>query len=188
MRKERQTEKRHEKFQTERERKRVALFPLRNRKGEKKKPMHSCLSKTLLILLRRASCDQKHAAKQNNGTEVRILSEAGLPDGLVSNPKYQFGYVLEGLGMENVVIFMTICNILRPFGQSYGSLVEFVVVWYIFSVLVCLDGENLATLFCSKRNRLRKFFSKGDEQFPRKWNVWEKMFWLHARNLRRFRG
>jgi hypothetical protein len=30
---------------------------------------------------------------------------AGLPDGLFSNQKYQFGYMLEGLGMENVSIF-----------------------------------------------------------------------------------
>jgi hypothetical protein len=29
----------------------------------------------------------------------------GLPDGLFSYQKYQFGYILEGLGMENVGIF-----------------------------------------------------------------------------------
>jgi hypothetical protein len=37
--------------------------------------------------------------------------ESGLPDGLFSNQKVQFGYILEGQGMENVVIFMTIWNI-----------------------------------------------------------------------------
>jgi hypothetical protein len=30
---------------------------------------------------------------------------AGLPDGLFSNPKSQFGFILDGLGMENVFIF-----------------------------------------------------------------------------------
>jgi hypothetical protein len=39
--------------------------------------------------------------------------------------------------MENVGIFMTIRNILRPFGKFYGSLVWFVVIWHIFPVLVC---------------------------------------------------
>jgi hypothetical protein len=29
----------------------------------------------------------------------------GLPDGLFSNQKYQFGYILEGLRMENAGIF-----------------------------------------------------------------------------------
>jgi hypothetical protein len=61
----------------------------------------------------------------------------GLPDGLFSNQKYQFGYIFEGLGMENVGIFMII----------WKYLVNFMVVWYslwlfgiyIFSVLVCLD-------------------------------------------------
>jgi hypothetical protein len=28
-----------------------------------------------------------------------------LPDGFFSNPKYQFWYILEGLGTENVGIF-----------------------------------------------------------------------------------
>jgi hypothetical protein len=32
-------------------------------------------------------------------------SEAGLPDGLFQNQKSQIGYILEGLGMENVGIF-----------------------------------------------------------------------------------
>jgi hypothetical protein len=41
---------------------------------------------------------------------------AGLPDGLFSNPKYQFRQILEGLGMENVGIFKEIWNIVWPFG------------------------------------------------------------------------
>jgi hypothetical protein len=31
--------------------------------------------------------------------------EAGLPDGIFSNQKSQFGKILEGLAMEDVVIF-----------------------------------------------------------------------------------
>jgi hypothetical protein len=34
-----------------------------------------------------------------------VVRSAGLPDGLFSNQKSQFWYNLEGLGMENVVIF-----------------------------------------------------------------------------------
>jgi hypothetical protein len=46
----------------------------------------------------------------------------GLPDGSFSNQKYQFGYILEGLGMENIGIFMTTWNILQPFGRCYSNL------------------------------------------------------------------
>jgi hypothetical protein len=35
----------------------------------------------------------------------KIALGAGLPDGLVSNQKSQFGYILEGLRLENVDIF-----------------------------------------------------------------------------------
>jgi hypothetical protein len=49
--------------------------------------------------------------------------------------------------MENVGIFMTIWNILRPFGTFYGNLVQFVLIWYIFSVLVCLDREKSGNPF-----------------------------------------
>jgi hypothetical protein len=65
-----------------------------------------------------------------------------LPDALFSYQKSQFGSILEGLGMENVGMFVTIWNILRPFGIICGSLVYFVVIWYIFHVLVCLDQEK----------------------------------------------
>jgi hypothetical protein len=42
----------------------------------------------------------------------------GLPDGLFSNQKYQFGYIFEGLRMENAGIF-------------YGHLEYFLVIWYM---------------------------------------------------------
>jgi hypothetical protein len=46
-----------------------------------------------------------------------------LPDGLFSNQKSQFGYILESLGMGSVGVFIASWNILRPFGKFYGSLV-----------------------------------------------------------------
>jgi hypothetical protein len=46
----------------------------------------------------------------------------GLPDGLFSNQKFQFGKILEGFGKENVSTFMPICNILWPSGIFYGHL------------------------------------------------------------------
>jgi hypothetical protein len=52
-----------------------------------------------------------------NGTATHLLT--GLPDGLFSNQKYKFGYILEGLGMKKWVIL----NVIRPFGIFYGHLV-----------------------------------------------------------------
>jgi hypothetical protein len=43
--------------------------------------------------------------------------KSGLPDGLISNQKSQFGFTLEGLKMENVFIF-------------YGHLEYFMAIWY----------------------------------------------------------
>jgi hypothetical protein len=45
------------------------------------------------------------------------MSAAGLPDGLFSDQKSQFGSNLEGIGMENVVMF-------------YDHLEYFKVMWY----------------------------------------------------------
>jgi hypothetical protein len=46
-----------------------------------------------------------------------------LPDGLFSNQKSKFGYILEGLGMAYVLYFMIIWNSLCQFGKTYGHLV-----------------------------------------------------------------
>jgi hypothetical protein len=46
------------------------------------------------------------------------VSPAGLPDGLFSNQKSQFGYIWEGLRIENAGLF-------------YGHLEYFTVIWYI---------------------------------------------------------
>jgi hypothetical protein len=56
-----------------------------------------------------------------------------LPYGLFSNPKYKFGYILEGLGIhgrywyfyDHLEYFTTIWYILWQFGIVYGNLVHF---------------------------------------------------------------
>jgi hypothetical protein len=40
--------------------------------------------------------------------------------------------------MENVGTYVY----LLPFGIIYGCLVKFIVIWYIFSNLACLDHEK----------------------------------------------
>jgi hypothetical protein len=44
------------------------------------------------------SSDREHEA-------TVVTFHAGLPDGLFSNPKFQFGKISEGLRLENVDIF-----------------------------------------------------------------------------------
>jgi hypothetical protein len=63
----------------------------------------------------------------NNGAQLKNWAEkrAGLPDGIFSNQKSQFGYVLERFRKEKVG------SILWPFGVYYGHLVHFVAIWYI---------------------------------------------------------
>jgi hypothetical protein len=46
-------------------------------------------------------------------------SRTGLPDGIVSNQKSRFGYILEGLAVKDV-------------GILYGHLVHFTAIWFIF--------------------------------------------------------
>jgi hypothetical protein len=64
----------------------------------------------------------------------------GLPDGLFSNQKSKFGYIWEGLAMEDVGIF-------------YGLLSYFMEIWctvrgnlVFLPVLVFCNKKNLATL------------------------------------------
>jgi hypothetical protein len=60
--------------------------------------------------------------------------------------KTQFGYILKGLGIENLVL--VISNILLPLGTYiYWVFGNFVVIWYIFPpALVYCTRKNLATL------------------------------------------
>jgi hypothetical protein len=68
---------------------------------------------------------------------------AGLPDGLFSNKKSKFGYILECLGGKMVLYFITTWNILRPFGIMYCRLVYVVCCHLVFfAILICLDQEK----------------------------------------------
>jgi hypothetical protein len=86
----------------------------------------------------------------NGANKTYSQPSPGLPDGLFSNQKSQFGKNFEGNGIENVVTF-------------YDHLEYFTVIWYnlqpfvivcghlvYFFVLECLEQENLATLTESK--------------------------------------
>jgi hypothetical protein len=78
--------------------------------------------------------------------QPKLLAAAGLPNGLFANQKSQFGYIFEGLRLENVDIFYGHLEHLRTFGKLYDHLVNFVLIWYIFPVLVSRTKKNLATL------------------------------------------
>jgi hypothetical protein len=73
-------------------------------------------------------------------------TDAGLPDGIhIFKPKSQFGLSLEGLEHNRIYWYN-----LRPFGQFYGHLVHFVVIWYIVLLFsrfgTYVVPKNLATL------------------------------------------
>jgi hypothetical protein len=55
-----------------------------------------------------------------------VPAAAGLPDGLFSNQKYQFGSILEGLKMENGYIFNGHLEYFMDILDRY-----FVTIWYI---------------------------------------------------------
>jgi hypothetical protein len=78
-----------------------------------------------------------------------LLTTPGLPDGLFSNQKSQFGSILEDPAMEDVGMY-----IIWPFGLFCGHLVYFAAIWvsfkamwyifafwYIFPVLVCCTNK-----------------------------------------------
>jgi hypothetical protein len=71
---------------------------------------------------------------------------SGLPDGLFSNQKIQFGKFWRALEWKMLIYFMDISNILLTFGIFSDNLVQFVFFWYIFPVLVSCTKKNLATL------------------------------------------
>jgi hypothetical protein len=76
----------------------------------------------------RLSAQRKYKRYYFNFTLLVItqhpLPKPGLPDGFFSDQKPLFGYILEDLGMENVVMYiLVIWNILRPLSIFYGHLV-----------------------------------------------------------------
>jgi hypothetical protein len=80
----------------------------------------------------------------------------GLPDGIFSNQKYLFGLILESLAMEDIGIFYGHLFFFWSLGILCSHLVYVMVIWYIFSFLVCCAKKNLATLpTCTKANNAR---------------------------------
>jgi hypothetical protein len=98
-------------------------------------PVLVCCTKKNLATLAFLNARKVHFAKgQIKSVDAFHISgyQAGLPDGLFSNQKSQFGYILEGLGIENVIIFcdhldyfMAIRYNLWQFGTACGHLVYF---------------------------------------------------------------
>jgi hypothetical protein len=70
--------------------------------------------------------------------EITFLCASGLPDGVFSNPKCKFGYISEGLAMEDAGIF------LRLLGQFSGHLIYFIhsdlvyfmSIWYVVPIKI----------------------------------------------------
>jgi hypothetical protein len=60
------------------------------------------------------------------------------------------GKFWRALEWKMFVYFMTIWNILLPFGIIYGLLVKFVIIWYIFPILHVWTMKNLATLVMTR--------------------------------------
>jgi hypothetical protein len=74
-----------------------------------------------------------------------ITHWAGLPDGIFSNQKSQFGCIFQGLGMENVgtyMYFMVIWYILLPFGTFCGLLTNFSRIWYVVPIKIWPPCSN----------------------------------------------
>jgi hypothetical protein len=73
---------------------------------------------------------------------------AGLPDGLFSNQKSQFGENFQGLRLKNVDIFKAIWNVLQIYGIFYDLLVNFVFLWYTFSCFGIMHEEKSGNPDC----------------------------------------
>jgi hypothetical protein len=70
--------------------------------------------------------ERERVMSEGRLSRLFIFAKAGLPDGLLSNQKSRLGYVLEGLAMENVFMF------LWPFGQFFGHLAYFTYVHLVY--------------------------------------------------------
>jgi hypothetical protein len=65
-----------------------------------------------------------------------------LPEGLFSNQKSKFWQILKSLAKEDAGIVMAIWCTSRPNGIIYGHFINFVVIWYIFSLFGMLYREK----------------------------------------------
>jgi hypothetical protein len=62
---------------------------------------------------------RKIYAEDSNEQSACRCFQSGLPDGIFSNQKYQYWYILEGLGMEN-------------FGICYGHVEYLTTIWIYY--------------------------------------------------------
>jgi hypothetical protein len=93
------------------------------------------------------SCQPQDALLQQGRPFALKLDKAGLPDGIFSNQKSQFGSILKSLTMKDVDLFYGhLIYFTANWYTCYDHLAYFVVIWYIFPVLVCCTKKNLATL------------------------------------------
>jgi hypothetical protein len=75
-------------------------------------------------------------AKPSLCQEIFSRARAGLPDGLFSNQKSQFGKILEGHRLENIDTFNCHLKYYQPiwyilrFGKFCVNLVRFFLFWY----------------------------------------------------------
>jgi hypothetical protein len=107
------------------------------------------------------SCSLVNSKLEPRNSRRKIFSGsrwlvAGLPDGLFSNQKSQFGSIFDSLRLENVDIFYGRLEYLRTFGDFYDHLVHFVLMWYIFSGfgITCQEKSgNPGWLRCLRRTR-----------------------------------
>jgi hypothetical protein len=76
-----------------------------------------------------------HPWPQGTADQPTYFVWAGLPDGMFSGRKSQFGYILWSFVMfcTYLVYFIVICNVLYIFGIFHGQLAKFVVIWFMFS-------------------------------------------------------
>jgi hypothetical protein len=88
---------------------------------------------------------------------VALRPPAGLPDGLFSNQKSKFGYILKGLAMEDdgifyghLVHFTVFCYILWAFGIVRGNLVYFSPFLYFVPKKSGNPGHQLDTIAAQK--------------------------------------
>jgi hypothetical protein len=89
-------------------------------------------------------------------TITAYVTAAGLPDGFFSNQKYRFGYILEGLAMEDVGIFYGHLVYFTAIGVFCGHLIYFIVIWYIFRGSSVLYQEKSGNPGRQKCERLAK--------------------------------
>jgi hypothetical protein len=80
-----------------------------------------------------------------DGQKSKPRLRTGLPDGFFSDQKYQLGYILEDLGIENIVVYSGPLEYFTTIGYILWAFDNFVFIWHSFPGFGTL-WQNLATL------------------------------------------